>query len=276
MFKKTILLSLFVLITNLFAQQFNVEYQKIEGDLTSRDLLKDNFGRYDGYSMPMIENEAAYFIVYAEDFSPSLVLINPKNELYQQVSAKGEDYISMGILVPESGDWILYVVGDSTARGSYLLQYAFADSTSLFLNSDAEFCTGINYLLAHSNAYFLFPQTFPTEKPIFKFKNSVDAFINGDDASYNSVCYEGDKKVDAEKKYNDMIENVTSCIPKNWKQKKGSETIDGTGTEKYVTWSEPVNNNPRSIKVALVEYSEENSSTEYLNKYSVDLTIMRY
>lgn len=275
MLNKIFAIFFIVFVSNVFSQHFNVEYQKLEGSLTSTDLSKKNFGRYDGFQMPMNENEAAYFIIYAENFSPSLVLIDPNNELYQQAPAKGEDYVSMGVLVPYSGDWVLYVVGDSSAHGNYVLQYAFADSASLFLDNNQDFCTGFSYLLAHANAYFAFPQTFPTKKPLFKFKNAVDAFINGDDASYNSVFYQGDRKTEADNSYNSLVEKVTSCVPNSWKQKKGSETIDDTGTENFVTWTESVNNNPRYIKVSITEYSEEDSSTEYLDKYSVDLTIMR-
>jgi len=276
MLKKISIVFLFVLVSNIFSQQFHVEYQKLEGNLSPKDLTKDNFGRYDGYSMPMNENEAAYFIVYAENFSPSLVLIDPEGELYQKASAKGEDYVSMGLLVPQSGDWVLYIVGDSSAHGNYLLQYAFTDSTSLFLDNNADFCEGVSYLLEHANAYFLFPQTFPTKKPLYQLNGAVDAFINGDDASYNSIFYQGNKKVEADEVYKSLSEKISDCVPKGWKEKIGKDDVHNSGNEQFVTWTEPVKNNARYVKVSIVEYSENESSSEYLDKYSVELTIMKY
>ncbi len=276
MIKKLILfLSLFC-FNSLVAQEFFVDYQKIEGKLTSKDLVKENFGRYDGYKIPLNKGERAYFIVYAEEFSPSLIVVTPNDEKFQQVTPRGEDFVTLGFKVPESGEWVLYVVGDKNAQGDYVLQYAFADSASLFINDKVEFCVGLNYLLAHSTAYFLFPQTIPSTKPLFKFSDAVDAFINGDDASYNSVFYQGDKEKDAQEVYNSLSNRIGNCIPKDWKRKNGSDSVNGSGVENYIQWNEPIKNNPRVVKVALTEFSNADSETEYINKYSVDLVIMRY
>lgn len=276
MIKKLILFLLLVCFNSLVAQEFFVDYQKIEGKLTSQDLVKEDFGRYDGYKMPLNKGERAYFIVYAEEFSPSLIVVTPNDEKFQQVSARGEDFVTLGFKVPQSGEWVLYVVGDKNAQGNYMLQYAFADSASLFLNENVEVCVGLNYLLAHSTAYFLFPQTVPSNKPLFKFADAVDAFINGDDASYNSVFYQGDNNKEAQAVYDSLIERIGKCVPKNWEKQKGTDTVNGSGVENYIKWSEPVKNNPRVVKVALTDFSNEDSGAEYINKYSVDLVIMRY
>lgn len=276
MIKKLILFLSLVCFNSLVAQEFFVDYQKIEGKLTSQDLVKENFGRYDGYKMPLNKGERAYFIVYSDEFSPSIIVVTPNEEKFQQVSARGEDFVTLGFKVPESGEWVLYVVGDKNAQGNYMLQYAFADSSSLFVNENVEFCVGLNYLLAHSTAYFLFPQTIPSNKPLFKFPDAVDAFINGDDASYNSVFYQGDEEQYAQEVYDSLVGRIGNCLLKDWTKKNGTDAVNGSGVENYTEWREPVKDNPRIVKLSLIDLSNVESSAEYINKYSVDLVIMRY
>lgn len=271
MLKNVILSLLFMfIITN--GQEFYVEYQKIEAELTESDLFKDNFGRYDGYQLPLNKGERVHFMVFSESFSPSLVLVTPNDTKYQQASARGDDYITMGLKVPETGEWLLYVLGDSTAEGDYYLQYAFADSASLQLKGDVDFCTGLSFILAHSNAYFIFPQTVPSSRLLHKLKGSIDSFINSDDAAYVSTFYEGNDNEAAEKIYNSLKKSVQSCLSENWKSKE----IDNSESTGSMTWSENVKQNPRVVVVSFNDTSEINAGVDYQYKYAVELIVMRY
>lgn len=271
MFKK-FLFGILATIILSNAQEFYVEYQKIEGELTTKDLYKENFGRYDGFQLPLNKGERVHFIVFSEDFSPSLVLVTPNDTKYQQASARGDDFITMGLKVPKSGEWLLYVLGDSTSEGKYFLQYAFADSASLFLSDEADFCTGLNFILAHSNAYFIFPQTIPSNRPLHKLEGSIDAFINSDDAAYVALFYEGDDLNDAKGKFGSVISSMQSCLTNGWKKEeaKSSETMNS------VTWSEDAKNNPRVITIMLNDTSEIENGANYQFKYVVELVVMKY
>lgn len=271
MFKK-ILFGILATIILTNAQEFYVEYQKIEAELNSQDLFKENFGRYDGYQLPLNKGERAHFIVFSEDFSPSLVLVTPNDTKYQQASARGDDFITMGLKVPESGEWLLYVLGDSAAEGEYYLQYAFADSASLFLSKDADFCTGLNFILAHSNAYFIFPQTIPSNRPLHKLSGAVDSFINSDDAAYVATYYEGDNLEKAKAKYQSLSESLKKCLMKGWKREK----INNSEMVNMDVWSEVVENNPRRVRIYLNDTSKIDDGVNYPYQYAVELVVMKY
>lgn len=275
MFKKIFAGILFiVLISN--AQEFFVEHQKIEGKLNSTDLMKQNFGRYDGFQLPLNKGERAHFIVYSEDFSPSIVLVTPDDKKFQQAQGRGDAFVSMGLKVPESGEWVLYVVGDSAAQGDYLLQYSFADSASLFLNSKADFCTGINYLIAHSNAYFIFPQTVPSKNSLYQIEGALDVYINGDDASYNAVMYEGNSIEEAKTVYEEVFAKIKNCVPKDWQLKESKVDTEFAGVESYAVWNEKTKSNPRIIRLTLLDNSETEAGVEYPTDYTLELLVMRY
>ena len=268
------LMIILVSLAPIFAQEFYVDYQKIEGELSTKDLYRDNFGRYDGFKMPMNKGERVHFILYSSSFSPTLVVVTPQDKKYQQASARGEDFVTLGFKVPESGEWVLYVLGDSISRGEYILQTAFADSASLFLNERADFCTGLKYLIAHSNAYFIFPQTVPSNRQVYQIQGSFDAFINGDDPSYNASFYQGNDNAEADKVFKDITGKIDNCVQKTWKKKientKSGEVVN------TITWTEQVKNNPRVIRLTYSDLAANDEQTEYLERYSVDMIIIKY
>lgn len=276
--------ALFIFVLILFPvlipaqeQNFNVEYSRIEGKLSKNDLVKQDFGRYDGYQLPMNKGEYAYFIVYSGSFSPSLILLTPDDKIYQQVSANGEDFTSFGINVPFGGEWILYVLGDSLSTGDYFLQLSFSDSASLSVNPDADFCTGLDYLVAHANAYFIFPQSLPTNEPLYQLEGSNNSFINGEDASYNSVYYQGNKLNEAEETYNSLVDKVNQCIDlQGWtKNSSDWETVEEL-SEMKVLFSEKDNSNGnnRIIEITLTDLSKA-TDADYPNDYMVELVITK-
>lgn len=276
--KKRVCILFFILISimTLNAQEFFVDHQRIEGELTSKDLYRPDFGRYDGYQMPLTKGERVHFILFSNSFSPSLVIVTPDEKKYQQTTARGDDFVTLGFKVPVSGEWVLYVVADSLARGEYYLQTAFADSASLFLNESAEFCTGMNYLLAHANAYFIFPQTVPSTRNVYRINGAIDSFINGDDPSYNASFYEGDGADEAESKFNSIAKKIDECIPKGWKKTQRTDNIGDGVIENSILWTEQVKSNYRIIRLSLTDFSANDSDEDYLGNYSVDLLIMKY
>ena len=172
-------------------QQFQVDFNEIQGELTSKDLYKKDFGRYHGYEIELYEGEAINFVVYTKNFQPSIAFVNPNGEIYQQSSRNDKGYANIVTIVPKSGNWVLYVIGDQSSRGSYTLQSAIAEPNSLSLDKDADFCITLNFLLAHSNAYFFLLENSLSGKQLVKMNGAVDSFLDEESGSYNAVFYDG-------------------------------------------------------------------------------------
>jgi hypothetical protein len=189
---------------NIFGQ-FDVEYNEINGSLTKTDEFKKELGRYDGYEIPLYEGEAVNLIVYSEKFSPRLIFVTPGGNIYKQASSGTSKIASIISTVNESGNWILYVVGDSAATGDYTFQYSFASKNSLILPVQHDFCTSLQFVVAHAKAYFLLMENPVDAKTAFvKINNAVDAFIDESDGAYTAKMYEGNNLAEAEKIYNQI------------------------------------------------------------------------
>ncbi|MDH7603587.1 MAG: hypothetical protein QHH13_01680 [Melioribacter sp.] len=268
-------LFLFVLYLNisLFAQ-FEVEFNKIEGSLEKSDKYQKNFGRYDGYEIQLYEGEEVNFLVYSDKFTPRLVFVNPEGKVFKETLAEKKNIATIITKIPVSGEWILYVVGDSTSLGSYTLQLAVAAVNSISLPQNSDFCTTLNFLLAHSKAYFLLLETPINSKQSFvKLNGSVDAFIDENDGSYIAKFYEGNDLKVAEKILRELISSIKNCLSKNWKmqskdwQKNDDYKIKGT------LISEIKSDVKRYIQISLIDF--KNSRQKFMGDYVVQVEINR-
>lgn len=278
-FKKTALLFLILAAFSIpaFGQtsKFNVEYSTKEGSLTKKDFVKKEFGRYDGYQLPLNKGEYAYFVIFSNDFSPNLVLMDPNGEVYQRSSSKGDQYVSVGINAPVGGEWLLYVIGDSTALGDYSLQLGFTDSASLSINKKADFCTGLDYLTAHANAYFVFLQSLPTEEPLYQLEGSVDAIINGDDASYTTSFYQGNNSAEAAKIYESLLAKIKACPAlTGWTFQSTDWQHTSSGKEMTAVWRGKKSGSHRLVQVSFCDLSEA-TDADYPEDYTIELVIKK-
>ncbi|OGU62677.1 MAG: hypothetical protein A2V66_04300 [Ignavibacteria bacterium RBG_13_36_8] len=250
---------------------YNIEFQKTTGELTSKDLYKENFGRYDGYKIPLNEGERVHFLVYTEQFVPSLVFVNPTGQTLAEDRDKDDEYATIQTLIPQSGEWILYVIGDENSRGDYYLQYGIAGASLFSIDADVDFCSEIDFLMAHAVSYFIFLGENNPEKPLFKIDSATDAYIDGHDASYNAVLYDGESLSKAEDIYESLVSKVKNCINNKWKLSNREWMKVNDYKEKYFLITENTTDEPRYIRVSLSDFTY--SENHYQNKFLVDLII---
>lgn len=264
---------LFGLFTLTYGQ-FEVEYSKIEGSLNALDNYRQNFGRYDGYELELYQGEAVNIIVYSDDFLPKILFVNPKGKVFQEALPEKTNVAVISTSIPESGEWILYIVGDSTTTGKYTLQLSIASSNSVSLPPDTDFCTKLNFILAHANAYFFLLEAPVSSKSTFvKLDGSLDTFLDESDGSYVSKFYEGNSLKDAEKIFSEIINRVRNCLDKNWKQQsKDWQTVDDYKI-KGIMLTESGNKIERYIQISLIDLKK--SKQKFMGDYIVQLEINR-
>jgi len=253
--------------------QFQVDFNEINGELTSKDLYKKDFGRYDGYEIELYEGEAINFVVYTKNFQPGLALVNSNGEVFQQSSRNDKGYANIFTIVPKSGNWVLYVIGDQSSRGSYTLQSAIAEPNSLSLNKDADFCTTLNFLLAHSNAYFFLLENNLSGKQLVKLNGAVDSYLDEESGSYDAVFNDGNEKDKAENEVKNIWTKIKSCVNINWKEKDSDWQKVGDYKEKKMIFTEQVEDKARIISATIQD--NENTKQKNKNRFSVFVEIKR-
>lgn len=258
---------------NINYAQFEVEFNETKGALTKGDKYKAEFGRYDGYQVPLYAGEAVNFVVYSEKFNPRIAFVSPKGNVYKQSDGKG-NIASIITTVPEEGEWVLYVVGDAESFGEYTFQYAFASANSLQLPPESEFCTTLNFLLAHSKAYFLLLENpADSQQSYIKLNDSKDAFVDDSDGSYTTVFIETDNLKEAERVNKQLAEDVAKCLDNNWNTKSDNWQNYDDYKVKSVSFTEKVKEKERFIKVLLLDL--KGSKQKFLNDYVVQIVINR-
>ncbi|MEW6507916.1 MAG: hypothetical protein AB1432_09250 [Bacteroidota bacterium] len=270
---KLTLLILFFFISLSLNAQFDVEFNELIGELTKTDKYKPEFGRYDGYQIPLYAGEAVNFIVYSDAFNPKIVFVSPSGNVYKQ--SEGTSGIASIITsVPEEGEWVLYVVGDLYSLGKYTFQYAFASSNSLNLSSDSDFCTTLNFIIAHAKAYFLlFENLYDSKQTFVKLNKSKDAFIDDSDASYNALFLETNNLKEAENLYKELQTDVSKCLDNNWTISVANWYNVEDYKVKSISYSEKVKENGRFVKLMLLNL--KGSKQKFMNDFAVQIVVNR-
>lgn len=216
-FKKELAIIVFLLSGILYAQEnkskFQVDYNEINGELTSKDQFKKDFGRYKGFEIELYEDELVNFVVFSKDFQPEIALVNPQGEIFQQSIGNKKGYASIITSIPTLGNWIVYVVGKENLYGKYQLQISIAEPNALTLIPAADLCTSLEFLIAHSNAYFYLLEN-AIEKKATKFwlSDALDEFFDEDDGSYNALYYSGNENSKAESVFKNISDKVSACL----------------------------------------------------------------
>lgn len=264
--------ALFLVFSYTVTAQFEVEFNEINGSLTQADKFEKDFGRYDGFEIPLYENEAVNFVVYSEIFLPKLIFVSPSGSVFRQAQAGGNRVASIIASIPETGEWLLYVVGDSSAIGNYLLQYALASSNSTGLPKEADFCTTINFLTVHSKAYFLLLENIDEIKEKFvKLENALDTFFDEENGSFVVKLYEGNDLTKAELVVKNMTEELSKCVEKQWNAKNESWKNLDDFRIKTNAFIEQTNEKERFVRVEL--YDLKKSKQKFTGDYVVQFVI---
>ncbi len=255
-------------------KKIQVDFNEIKGELTAKDLYKKDFGRYDGYEIELFEGEAVNFVVYTQKFQPSLALVNSKGEIFKQSDRNDKGYGNIVTTIPFSGKYVLYVIGSENSLGNYTLQTAIAEPNALSLDSTSDFCTTLDFLLAHSIAYFfLLENPNLATQQLVKLNDAVDAFIGEDDGSYNATFYNGNELQKADPAFKNIVDKIKLCLSNDWKMKISEWQRTEDYKEKLVTFTENIKERPRYIVVGLFDYTGSNQ--RYKNNYSVEVEINR-
>ena len=255
-------------------KKFQVDFNEIKGELTSKDLFKKDFGRYDGYEIEFFEGEAVNFVVYTQKFQPSLALVNSKGEIFKQSDRNDKGYANIVTKILGSGKYVLYVIGSENSFGNYILQTAIAEPNALSLDNSSDFCTTLDFLLAHSIAYFfLLENPNLATQQLVKLNDAIDAFIDEEDGSYKAYFYNGDELQKADPVFKNIVDKIKLCLSNDWKIKTSDSKKAEGYKEKLVTFTENVKERPRYINVGLYDYTGSNQ--KYKNNYSVEVGINR-
>lgn len=269
---KKYIVVILLLLANTAYPQFEVEFNESIGTLNSADNFKPEFGRYDGYRIPLYKGETVNFIVFSDKFNPGLIFVSPLGEVFKQSDKSTPGFASIITDIPEDGEWILYVIGDSTSAGEYQFQYAIAASNSVILPADADFCTSLQFILAHSKAFFLLIENrYDSSNSFTRLTGAKDAFIDETDGSYTAVYLETDNLNEAEKLHKELIKSVSNCLDKNWKPRSNDWRKIEDYRIKETVISENVKDSYRYIKIELLDL--KGSKEKFLSDYAVQVVI---
>jgi hypothetical protein len=154
------------------------------------------------------------------------------------------------------------------------LQTAIAEPNALSLDSTSDFCTTLDFLLAHSIAYFfLLENPNLATQQLVKLNDAIDAFIDEEDGSYKADYYNGDELLKADPVFKNIVDKIKLCLSNDWKIKTSDWKKAEGYKEKLVTFTENVKERPRYIIIGLYDYTGSNQ--KYKNNYSVEVGINR-
>lgn len=267
------LLILFFASAFVVAQtQYGVEYDEIDGKLTTNDKFKKDFGRYKGFELPLNKGEMANFAIFSNKFSPKLVLVDPNGKIYKQSGTAQQGMTSILTEIPLSGEWILYVIGGATDSGDFKLRYAFAVPKNLRnQSSNMDFCSTLNYLIPHANAYFMMLNVQLADGALISFPNSNNAFIDNESGSYVNIFFSTQDKSAAETKMNEIKDQLKYCLP-DWKFIESDWKKIDQLDQKTVLLSEPNIKKPVQLQLTLLHHQKEKEENSI---YELSLEIFK-
>ena len=257
--RKAIFFIIMVAIPNFImpqGQTYQIEFQKMMGELSQNDLTNEGFGRYDGYEINFNEGERVHFLVHSENFIPSLILVNPEGETFQQDIEQNDEYATVQAKINQSGEWILYVIADANSLGRYFFQYGIAAPELFSMNQNADLCDELNFILAHAVAYFIFLGEDNNDETILKIDGARDAYIDGHDASYNAKLYDGNSIGDAQRMFNYIVDEVKECIPSQWSKSDRGWMKVRDYRERYFLVTENISEEPRFVRIGLLDFRD--------------------
>jgi hypothetical protein len=268
--------ALLLLLMNVRIQaqsEFQVEFYKSKGELQKSDLYKKDFGRYKGFEIPANKGEAGSFVVYSPKFKPSLILTDEKGNVIKQVPGRDEHTAILSAMFPKSGNYVLFMVADSAARGEYDFHYGFASENSLSLTMGADFKKGIDYLLEHAKAYYLFFENAVEGKNSFyKIEHSTEVNI-GADGSYNAVFYKGNELDAAQNIFWELTAKLSTSFDSNWKKELSEWQQNKNIREKCLLFTEKPGGEGRTVKVSMFDFSKARDAYNF--SYGVSLIISK-
>ncbi|MEW6195634.1 MAG: hypothetical protein AB1521_10815 [Bacteroidota bacterium] len=264
----------FLFFLSVSYPQYNIEFNETKGSLDLTDKYKLDFGRYDGYEISFYQGEAVNLIVQSDSFLPKLFFVSPKGEIFKQSADSRSNIASIISKIPESGNWLLYIVGDSSSIGGYTFQYAFASANSLRYQGDSTFCSILHYLTAHSKAYFLLLEnSYDPDYQLIKFPKSIDSFLDEETGNYISQVYGGNDFAEAKNKFDYQCDEIKRCLDGNWKQNNIDWYMEKDYKISETLFVETSNEIGRVVLVRFFDF--RNSREKFLDDFVINVELAR-
>ena len=273
-----VVMTIIIFTQLLFAQtgksKYQIDFNEIKGELTSKDLFKKDFGRYDGFEIDLFEGEAVNIIAYSGNFQPSLALVNQSGDIVKQSSRNDKGYANIVSVITAGGKFVLYVIGEEKARGKYTLQTAIAEPDALTPENGATLCQTLDFLIAHAKAYFFLLENPEVSRgPLVKLNEAQDAYIDEEEGSYNAIFYSGNQESESEVIFNNIYEKTKECLGKEWLISNENWKMREDYREKSTTFTEKTVGSPRFVKIVLNDYTNSKEKSEV--NYTVEVQINR-
>ncbi|MCF8241839.1 MAG: hypothetical protein K9J16_10665 [Melioribacteraceae bacterium] len=277
-FRLSLLLSIILTLT-ISAQEslFQVGSFTIHDELTVQDPIDPDYGRYDAYEVYLSKGDRIAINLSAKEFWPFMFLVSPENETVFVYPDKEKRITTLDTVAFETGNFDLYVVGDTNSFGKYDCEINLASSRSQLIKEDVDLCTSIKYVLEHANAdfYFLKDGLYNGEVEVWNSNvkitgsNENKISIMGRE-SFQSKFYHGDVKAEAENLFNELVSQIKDCLNDGWRETEKDWYESGNSNnykEKFVKNYETGKIDFRFIKIIIREYDLSSK------KYSVEIQI---
>jgi len=269
----SLLLFLLLSFSFLYSQELRVQHFSIDGELTLDDPISQDMGRISA-AVKLNFSKGDYFSSkLTADFVPLLVLVAPSGEYkicypdQETIEAKFDGRID------ETGEWLLYIVGDTTDTGSYLLENKYASADAMNFDTNNDYCQNINLLLEHLEADFYFLKGVSLDESNVEYKSKVsfpgveEATIFGHgDEWFKAVLFSGDQKSYAENIFSSTESSITDCLGKDWaaSRKSWANIMGAEGSRQKVTIFSAKDGSGRYLKLSILEnFNDENGSKPY-------------
>jgi len=160
------------------------------------------------------------------------------------------------------------------AFGGFKLKTAIEEQSALTLDKNADFCTTLDYLLTHANAYFLLIGNQQDKNhDIVKLDNAIDAYLDEDNNSYDATLYTGANSAQAELFFKSESEKITACLGGTWKSKSNIWKRIEDYKMKTLEFIEQKNERPRYVIIAINDLagSKRQTSKRFVVKVEIGL-----
>lgn len=269
--KKIVYLFMLVLSVSLMAQNnVRVEEFIINGSLKVDDPISAGLGRINALKLNLKVGDRLYSKLIA-DFVPLLVLVPPSGVYKITYPDEKTFAATYNGIIDEPGQWLIYIVGDSTATGNYTLVNKYASVASMNFNSTLDYCDRVNLLLSHEKAHFFFLKGKEIDdsgiwKSKLNLENNISAEIYGNANEYfKTMILKSSNYKSSNDEFDYIVNSIEKCIGSGWTKKEndwhnvlGNDNV----SEKIMLFAEK-GSDKRYFKIILSKNTKPKGTVEY-------------
>ncbi len=211
---------------------------------TKAAISSDKQERYiDAYPFAVKAGDRVMLNISSMEFTIAGILQSPSGKQAIMIGDANQYQSSakLDTVLQETGTYTFYITSSAPGKtGRYSAGKKLASPAATTLSSNADFCTRLNYVEKHADAYFDFAtgNVLKVEKGIFTatfyatnaelVKGRAATIEKGFRTVYNTTLFEGSKK-DVEKKFNEYEKSIRSCLVNDWEFKISDDPNDKDG-----------------------------------------------